>query len=45
MILEILKDEVLASNSQERVPEIKVRRGLGILESLILEKNPDFFKI
>jgi len=25
--------------------DLKVRRGLGILEELIQEKNPDFFKI
>ena len=25
--------------------DLKFRRGLGILEELIQEKNPDFFKI
>jgi hypothetical protein len=25
--------------------DLKVRRGLGILEELIREKNPDYFKI
>ncbi len=28
-----------------RPTDLRVRRGLGVLESLIQEKNPDFFKI
>lgn len=40
-----MKSEGIVSRIQERGPEFKSRRGLGILEELILEKNPDFFKI
>lgn len=29
----------------EKPSDLKVRRGLGILEELIREKNPEYFKI
>jgi hypothetical protein len=49
--MQIMRSELMPppppppSYQNERGPELKIRRGLGILEELILEKNPDFFKI
>ena len=46
-ILKIIKQHLqqISQPSLGLPPDVKVRRGLGILEELILEKNPDFFKI